>query len=295
MTDLFGMGSGNASSGYQGGYSGGGGSKLRTIIGAIVILFGIVTYFTHESVNPTTGEKQHVSMTADQEIAMGLQSAPEMEQQMGGEVPASDPRGAEVEKIGQFVVDHSIAHRSPYQYKYHLLNDPQTVNAFALPGGQVFITVALYTKLADEAELAGVLGHETGHVVERHSAQQIEKSRLGQTLVLGAGIAESDKNNGMAAIAAAGVANQMIQLKFSRDDESQADERGLEFMTEAGFDPQGMYDVMDILNHLPGSGSTPGFLQTHPHPADRMEAIKEWISEHPNQSTQYTRGDKLPQ
>jgi beta-barrel assembly-enhancing protease len=268
---------------------------LRTIIGVGVILFGVFSYYTNTSINPTTGEKQHVSMTADQETALGLQSAPQMAAEMGGDLPASDPRTQEVQKIGNILATRTQAAKSPYHYQYHLLGDTQTVNAFALPGGQVFITLALYSKLADEAELAGVLGHETGHVVERHSAQQIEKNRLGQTLVLGTGIAASDRNNGLAAAAAASMVNQLIQLRFSREDESQADEKGLEFMTEAGFDPRAMGDMMKILQQLSAGGSTPEFMQTHPDPGNRIEAINEWLQEHPDRAATLTRGNALPQ
>jgi predicted Zn-dependent protease len=272
----------------------GSGFNLRMIIGIIVVLFGIISYFTHESVNPTTGEKQHVSMTADDEIALGLQSAPQMAAQMGGEVAPPDPRAAEVEHIGQTVVSRSDAKNSPYRYQYHLLSDTQTINAFALPGGQIFITLGLYEKLADEAELAGVLGHETGHVVERHVAQQMEKSKLGQSIVLGTGIAASNRNNGMAAWALADLANQMIQLKFSREDESQADERGLQYMTQAGYDPRAMIDVMKILQQISAGGHEPEFMQTHPDPGNRIEAIQTWLDAHPFQAPVLTRGGPLP-
>jgi predicted Zn-dependent protease len=280
-----------------GGYSGSGSSSgisFRLIIGVVIALFGLITYWSSTSINPTTGEKQHVAMTADQETAMGLQSAPEMAAQMGGEAAPNDPEQIEVSKIGQTIWKNSDASKSPYEYHYHLLNDMQTVNAFALPGGQVFITRALYDKLTDEAELAGVLGHETGHVVERHSAQQIEKSQLGQTLVMATGVAASDRRNGYATAAMAAMANQMINLHFSRADESQADQRGLQFMTEAGFDPRAMIDVMKILQSLAGGGNTPEFLQTHPDPGNRIEAIQQWLDQHPERAKDLTRGSQLP-
>lgn len=280
--------------GYGYGYGGGRGIHFRSIIGIAIILFGIISYFTHESVNPTTGERQHVSMTPDDEIALGLQSAPQMAAQMGGETPLSDPRAEEVEHIGELLVARSDAKNSPYQYQFHLLNDMQTINAFALPGGQVFITLGLYEKMTDEAELAGVLGHEIGHVVERHVAQQIEKSRLGQSIVLGTGIAASGRRDGLATWALADLANEMIQLKFSREDESQADQRGLQFMTETGYDPRAMIDVMQILNEISAGGSEPEFLQTHPDPGDRAEAIQNWISDHPFMASQLSRGNELP-
>jgi predicted Zn-dependent protease len=280
--------------GYGNSYGGGGGINLRMIIGVAVIFFGVISYYTHESVNPTTGERQHVAMTADDEIALGLQSAPQMAAEMGGEVPSSEPAAQEVSRIGQSIVQRSDASKSPYRYQFHLLNDTQTINAFALPGGQIFITMGLYDKLSDEAELAAVLGHETGHVVERHVAQQVEKSRLGQSIVLGTGIAASGQRNGFATWAMADLANEMVQLKFSREDESQADERGLQFMTEAGYDPRAMIDVMNILKQVGAGGHTPEFLQTHPDPGDRADAIESWMQEHPFRAGELSRGDPLP-
>jgi beta-barrel assembly-enhancing protease len=280
--------------GYGNSYGGGGGIHLRTIIGIVVVLFGIISYYGHESVNPTTGERQPVAMTADDEIALGLQSAPRMAAEMGGEASPSEPAAQEVGRIGQKIVERSEAKSGPYHYQYHLLNDTRTINAFALPGGQVFITRGLYDKLSDEAELAAVLGHETGHVVERHAAQQIEKSRLGQSIVLGTGIAASNQRNGFATWAMADLANQMMQLKFSREDESQADQKGLEFMTDAGYDPRAMIDLMNILKQVGGGGNMPEFLETHPDPGNRSEAIEAWLQDHPFRAGQLSRGDPLP-
>jgi predicted Zn-dependent protease len=92
----------------------------------------------------------------------------------------------------------------------------------------------------------------------------------------------------------ADLANQMMQLRFSRDDESQADQKGLQFMTDAGFDPRAMIDVMNILKQVGGGGNTPEFLQTHPDPGDRSEAIESWMQDHPFRAGQLSRGDALP-
>src|SRR5205814_6009930 len=126
--------------------------NLRLIIGLVIAVIGVIGYFTHTSVNPVTGESQHVNMTADQETQLGLQAAPEMAAQMGGEVDPRDVEAQEVRDVGNKVWQTSEASRSPYRYQYHLLADANTINAFALPGGQVFITRGLYRKLQDEAE-----------------------------------------------------------------------------------------------------------------------------------------------
>lgn len=252
------------------------------IVGGLIILFGVLRYLAHTQVNPVTGVSQHISMTPGQEMSLGLSAAPQMAAKMGGEAnPATDPAAREVAKIGQQLATRSDAARSPYagNFHYHLLNDPQTVNAFALPGGQVFITRALLERLDNEAELAGVLGHETGHVVWRHSAQQMEKGQLGQTVATGVAVGASSDRNGYAEGAAAVMANQMLQLHYSRADESQADEFGMRYMSQAGYDPQQMLGVMNVLKKLEAEtpGGEPEMLRTHPLASTRIQRVQDLL------------------
>lgn len=267
---------------YYGSPGGRGGFPIRWIIGAVIALIGLVAYFTHTSVNPTTGEKQHVTLTPDQEIALGVQSAPQMAAQMGGEIPPDNAQAQEVQKVGDKVWHQSDAARSPYPFHYHLLADRTTVNAFALPGGEVFITKGLLDRLTTEGELAGVLGHETGHVVERHVAQQMAQSELGKYLVTGAAVASSDSRHPYASGAVAALLNHMAQLRFSRKDESEADQCGLRYMTEAGYDPRAMLNVMKVLEAVTNEqgGRPPQFLETHPYPEQRMRDIQAWLQQH---------------
>src|SRR3954454_18726072 len=118
--------------GYGGGYGGGGGGRfnIRLLIGLAIAVFGIIGYFTHTSVNPVTGEKQHVNMSPEQETQLGLQAAPQMAAEVGGEVDPNNPEAQEVRYIGNRVSQNSDASRSPYHYQYHLLADPNTINAF---------------------------------------------------------------------------------------------------------------------------------------------------------------------
>ena len=274
--------------------SGGGGFNFRLILGLLIAVGSVIAYYSHKSVNPVTGETQYVQMTQKQEIQLGLQSAPAMEQQYQGDLPRDNPEAQEVRYIGNLVAQRSDASRSGYPFQYHLLADTETVNAFALPGGQVFITKALYDKLADEAELAGVLGHETGHVVERHSAQQVEQAQLGNRLT--AAVAVGSRDNTIRNGVAAEVVNKLTQLHFSRGDESQADEEGVKFMTEAGFDPRAMIDVMKVLMSVSKTGPTPEFLVTHPFPESRIKAINEQLEQmYPHGAPgNLTRGRALP-
>jgi predicted Zn-dependent protease len=255
--------------------------RVRWIAALLIAAVGLITYFTNTQVNPVTGEKQHIAMTVDQEKALGLQAAPEMAQKMGGALdPDANPDAALVAEVGKRLVQQSDAAKSPYvgNFHYYLLNDPETINAFALPGGQVFITKALFDRLQDEAQLAGVLGHETGHVIARHSAEQMASGKLGQSLSTAVGVGASGDRHGQAAYLAAAMANQMLQLHYSRDDESEADTLGLKYMAQAGYDPREMLRVMEILKQASQkSGRPPEFLSTHPLPETRLERIKQEI------------------
>jgi predicted Zn-dependent protease len=242
---------------------------------AAIAIFSIISYFGTTQNNPITGESQHISITPDQEIALGLQAAPEMESEFGGEDASANDQ-AVVEQIGNNILQGSSAASSPYQFDFHLLADPQTINAFALPGGQVFITRALYDKLQTEGELAGVLGHEVGHVVGRHSAEQIAKAQLTEGLTGAAVIAAYDPNNPSSVNSAqiAALIGQLVSLKFTRDDENEADKFGVCFMNESGYDPNEMVSVMQILEAASSGNEPPEFFSTHPSPANRIQQIQ---------------------
>ena len=291
---LFGMGR----QGY-GSSRGGGGFSLRILAGLAIAVIGIITYYSRTQTNPVTGEKQHISMTVDQEKALGLQAAPEMASQMGGEAdPQTDPAARLVAEVGSRLVKNTEAGKSPYvgNFNFYLLKDPNTINAFALPGGQVFITRALFDKLQDESQLAGVLGHEVGHVINRHSAEHMAKGQLGSTLVGAVAVgASDDQRRGAMAAAAAAMANQMLQLKYSRGDESESDAYGLKLMAQAGYDPRGMLDVMQVLKSAGGGGKQPQWMLTHPLPENRLDEIKQIIAQtYPNGvPSQLSRGRDL--
>lgn len=264
-----------------------GGGSMRVIIGLIIAAVGLFTYYSRTQKNPVTGEDQRVALSVDQEKALGLQAAPEMAAKMGGALdPARNQQAALVRDIGQRLVQKSDAATSPYRdtWGFHLLADDQTVNAFALPGGQIFITKALLDRLENEAQLAGVLGHEIGHVINRHSAEQMAKGQLGQSMAAAVGVAASDSQGGGGAYVAAAMANQMLQLRYGRQDELESDNYGLKYMAQAGYDPSQMVRVMEILKQASGgSGRGPSFMQTHPNPDDRVKHIKEWVAQnYPN-------------
>ncbi len=243
--------------------------------------FAIFRYFlTPTEQNTFTGEEQRIALNQEQEIAMGLNSAPAMAEQFGGHDPDERDR-ALVDRIGNKLVNaNPSVSGSGYQFDFHLLADRQTVNAFALPGGQIFITRALFDALPGEAELAGVLGHEIGHVVGRHSAEQMAKSQLMQGLSQAAVVGASDSyNSAQMSQMAAQYVSQFVLTKYGRDDELQSDEIGFALLIDAGYDPAAMLGVMETLKGAGGDGPRgPEFMATHPHPESRIERINEMLS-----------------
>ena len=253
------------------------GSSL--IVAIIVAIIGAITYFSSKSTNEVTGEVQHVNIAPDQEVALGLQAFPEMAQQFGGEIDQAVINNY-VESVGQRVVQQSDAKDTPYKYDFHVLADPETINAFALPGGQVSITLGLLGRLHNEAELAGVLGHEVGHVVARHGAEQLAKSQLSQTLVGAATIAAYDPdhpNRSASNAAVAAAIGQLVSMRFGRQDELEADALGVRLMKEAGYDTRGMHDLLVTLEKLNQGGNAPEFFSTHPNPENRLARVDDLI------------------
>ncbi len=248
---------------------------MRIIAALAIAAISLITYFGSTVYNPITNEKQHISMTVSQEIALGFQAAPQMVAGYGGLDRDSQVQAA-VDRIGRSIVDRSDAGKSEYKFTFNPLADPQTVNAFALPGGPVFITDGLLKLLKSEAEVAAVLAHEIGHVVARHSAQQIAKAQLTQGLTGAAVIASYDPNNpastNTAAVAA--LIGELVNLKFSRNDELEADQLGLRFMYQAGYDPRAMIKVMQALEQASQGNAPPDFFATHPNSQRRLELIQ---------------------
>lgn len=245
--------------------------KIRILIGLAIVAFAFVQRCSNQEQNPYTGRVQNINMSADQEIAIGLQAAPEMSQQYGGLYPDQQMQ-AFVDAVGRRLVQSSIARETPYQYEFHLLADDQTINAFALPGGQVFITYALFSRL-NEAQLAGVLGHEIGHVIGRHSAERIADSNFWQTVSMGASVG-ADMGNLVAGI------GQNTLLTNGRGDELESDDLGILFLIKAGYEPEEMIRVMEILKEAAGPNRVPEFQSTHPDPDNRIEKIRAAIEKY---------------
>jgi beta-barrel assembly-enhancing protease len=250
----------------------------RLLIAIILALGAIATYYfgTEKFENPVTGRVQRVALSPKEEIALGLNSAPEMARQHGGLYP--DQRYQDlVTSVGERLVRSNPAiNQTPYYFQFHLLADPQTVNAFALPGGQIFITFGLLRLLDNEDEVAGVLGHEIGHVVGRHSNEQMAKAQLSQGLV-NAVVMAGGSEYGMTAGQIAQFVSQLKNTAYGREDELESDQLGVRFMVRAGYDPNALIRVMEVLKKAAAGRAPPEFLSTHPDPDNRVQRIKEAI------------------
>ena len=259
------------------------GGCLRIGIALAVTAFAIISFLGSKVYNPVTGQDQYISITQEQEIALGIQAAPEMEAQFGGLEPDEDYQTI-VQYVGNYIVQNSEAAQSGYPFEFHVLADQQTVNAFALPGGQVYITRALIDEMETEGQVAGVLSHEIMHVLARHSAEQITQSQLSEGLTGALVLATYDPNDpsSMRTAQVALLISQLVQMKFSRDDEIVADTLGVDLMSQASYDPSQMVSVMKILE-ASGSAASIEFFSTHPSPENRIARIQAAITEkYPN-------------
>ena len=260
-------------------------SRGRFLAAFVVAAIALFTYFGNSVFNPITEEKQHVgSITPEQEVALGLQAAPEMAQQFGGLDPDNSAQ-TRVDRIGERLVTRSAAGQSPYRFEFHVLDDAQTINAFALPGGQIFITEGLLRRLTTDGQVAGVLGHEIAHVVARHGAEHIAKQQLTQGLTGAAVLATYDPSDpssrGSAAVAA--MIGQLVNMRFGRQDELESDRLGVRFTGEAGYNPRSLIALMRILDESSEGNRPPEFFSTHPNPENRIQRIEAVIREqYPN-------------
>ncbi len=236
---------------------------------ASIFFFGLACcLFTGCAVNPITGEEELMLLPRNQDIEIGRKYAPEVEKQMGGRI---DNPGLQnyINYIGQKVA--RVSHSPDWEYNFAALKH-ESVNAFALPGGYIFITRGMLEKLHSEAQLVGVLGHEIGHVVARDSSAAMSRE-IGITLLLTA-VATENASQGVMTVA--DLASQIVGLKYSRKDERDADLAGMEYTVLAGYDPYGMVETMQML-HEEDNIRPVEFLSTHPSSENRITYLKSRI------------------
>jgi predicted Zn-dependent protease len=250
------------------------GSRPAGLAGPALALLLVLTV-TSCSVNPATGKRQLSLISEEQEIAMGKEADAQVSQQLGLYPDESLQRY--LQDLGETLAAESERPNLPWTFR---VVDDEVVNAFALPGGFIYITRGILTHLGAEAELVGILGHEMGHVTARHSVNQMSKGMLAQ-IGLGVGSVLSPELASLSGLAQTGLS--LLFLKYSRDDERQADELAFRYTGRSGYDPRGLVEVFEMLERVSGQasgggGDLPNWLATHPQPEKRRELAEEVVA-----------------
>jgi len=228
--------------------------------------------------NPATGRRQFTAFVSDADAAaMGEAAKPELTKEYGGEVKSAELR-AYVDRVGRSMLPHVEPEYADIKWEFITL-DSDIINAFALPGGKVFMSRGLMEYLDNEAAVAGVLGHEIGHVTGKHINERISTSAAVQMGVAGVGVAAGASESALIQLVPdiIGGVGQGYLLKFGRDQESESDDLGIRYMTKAGYNPDGMLDVLTVLIAASKGSSQPEILSTHPNPERRYREAKALI------------------
>ncbi len=246
--------------------------------------------------NPATGKRVFNTMSVEKEIALGTQAQPEFLKGNGGEV--SDPAILSyVRGIGHNLA--AVSERPELPWEFHVLDSAQ-INAFALPGGKVFMSRGLLEKMSNEAQLAGVLGHEVGHVTSMHIGRRMSQAQaLGIGGILIGVVGEASDEDWLRVLGVGtAVGGTVYLLKFSRGNESESDMLGVRYMTRLGYNPHGQMQVMEILKQASGgkqSGALESMLSTHPLAQDRIDDLEALIADQYPGADQSGRYEYNPQ
>jgi len=234
-----------------------------------LMCLGVLGYAAGCAVNPVTGEEELMFFSPEQDVKLGRKYAPQIEKALKGRIP-DETLQSYVHRIGQRIA--RVCHRPDLSYHFTAVEEP-TENAIAVPGGYIYITSGLLNQLESEAQLAAVLAHEVGHVVARDTMAAMSRQYGMAALVAAAQVsgAPSDVTRGASFITA------VLSLQYSREDERDADLTGLSYMVQAGYDPQGMVETMQILQDLHAFRPIE-FFSTHPNPESRLAYLQERIA-----------------
>jgi predicted Zn-dependent protease len=231
---------------------------------------GLLFWNVSCAVNPVSGRPELMLLSEADEINLGRETDRQVVEEHGiyKDAELSAYLAAFCRRLGK------VSHRPNLDYQFKIL-DASVVNAFAVPGGYVYFTRGILASLNNEAELAGVMGHEIGHITARHSAQQYSKAQFAQmTLGVGSAVADAVGFSSLSGLIQLGAG--MLFLRFSRDNERQADSLGVEYASRANYDASRLADFFQTLERMnPGSDRSglPGWFSTHPSPEDRLQAV----------------------
>ena len=196
----------------------------------ILVLTSILFFSRKTQINPATGAQQHISLTPDQEIALGIELAPQLAIRFGG-IYQNDNADEKIKRIGRKLIASSDIAKSPYQFDFHILSDSQSVNAFALPGGQIFLTLGLFKKLKTDDETAVILSHQIGHVIGRHASGKLFQSSVFEGILNSDTVLVSE----FPARSVSKYLSDFLSLNYDEGDENEADQLGFNYEIKAGF------------------------------------------------------------
>ena len=234
-----------------------------------LFLLGLLCSFSACAVNPVTGEHQLMLLSEEDEIRLGRQTDSQVVSEYG--IYKDGRLTAYLDGVGKKLA--KISHRPELPYEFKILDTP-VVNAFAVPGGYVYFTRGILANLNSEAELAGVMGHELGHITARHSAEQYSRAQLAQ-LTLGGAMMFSETLQVLAPLAQMGVS--ILFLSYSRDNEREADDLGVAYSSRAGYDATHMalfFETLERTKPVSDKSGLPEWFSTHPNPEGRIGAVQ---------------------
>ena len=248
--------------------------KKFTLLLLLTIVLGISC--SGCATNPVTGKTEFniFGGSVESDTALGLQWSPEMESQFGGII-----EDVKLQNYITYVGDKiaAVSHAPHIDWHFKPLNH-DSVNAFALPGGYIYVTKGMLKHMTSEAQLAGVLAHEAVHVTARHATNRMSE-QIGLDILLAAALPEGTSQGVRTTI---GITRQIAGLKFSRGDETESDEYGMQYMVDAGYNPYGMVETMQMLDELQQT-QTIEFLSSHPNPGSRVQYLRDKIQrQYPN-------------
>ncbi|MEO1235610.1 MAG: M48 family metallopeptidase [Planctomycetota bacterium] len=247
-------------------------------LAALIVAIGLTGPLTGCVTNEATGRTALNLISEEREIALGTEAEPQFIAENGGLIESQRLRDY-VSELGHELA--AVSERPHLPWSFNVL-DSQQINAFALPGGKVFISRGLIERMTNEAQLAGVLGHEIGHVTAQHINARMSQAMIVQGIAIGTSVAGEIADEDLLRVLGVGasVGGGVYLLKFNRDQESESDVLGVRYMTALGYNPYGQVQVMQVLKEASGNGGgMPEFLATHPLPQTRIDRLNRHIAE----------------
>lgn len=245
-------------------------NQIRKYAAGFILIIFVLTasfflFFRKTQVNPVTGKKQHINLTSKQEIALGLECAPDMAARFGG-LDVDIEGQKRIKEIGQKMAAVKQVSQSPYQFDFHVLADSQIINTYSFPGGQIFITKGLLKFLKTDNEIAAILSHEIGHVMGRHTTEKLSGFNILEEFSDSTKI-NIEYNPGQVA----NYLTDILDLTFSANEESEADALALKYLAASSYKPDVLPDNLKKLNNISGNID---FSNRHPISDSRIENLK---------------------